>query len=119
MVLCILLLKDVFLLNNDNIIIGQRIRRIRTFQKISREKLAEKANISTQFLADIETGKKGMTVTTLKKLCDALCVSADSIIFGTQTNSADYTLNAMLSSVPENKRVELSEIIQIIIRYSN
>ena len=106
-------------MNNDNIIIGQRIRQIRTFQKLSREKLAEKANISTQFLADIETGKKGMTVTTLKKLCDALCVSADSIIFDTDGNSADSNLNAMLSSVPEDKKDELAEIIQMIIRYSN
>ncbi len=106
-------------MNNDNIIIGQRIRRIRSFQKLSREKLAEKANISTQFLADIETGKKGMTVSTLKKLCDALCVSADSIIFGTKADSTDDNLNAMLDSVPEDKKDELAEIIQMIIRYNN
>ncbi|MBQ3136734.1 MAG: helix-turn-helix transcriptional regulator [Clostridia bacterium] len=106
-------------MNNDNIIIGQRIRRIRSFQKLSREKLAEKANISTQFLADIETGKKGMTVSTLKKLCGALCVSADSIIFGTEADSADDNLNAMLDSVPEDKKDELAEIIQMIIRYNN
>ncbi len=106
-------------MNNDNIIIGQRIRQIRTFQKLSREKLAEKANISTQFLADIETGKKGMTVTTLKKLCDALRVSADSIIFGTEGDSADNHLSAMLSSVPANKKEELMEIIQMIIRYDS
>lgn len=106
-------------MNNDNIIIGQRIRQIRTFQKLSREKLAERANISTQFLADIETGKKGMTVTTLKKLCDALCVSSDSIIFGTSDNSADTNLTAMLSSVPEKKKAELTEIVQMIIRYNS
>lgn len=41
--------------------IGMRIRRHREFLDFTREELAEKADISTQFLADIETGRKSMT----------------------------------------------------------
>lgn len=99
----------------DNKIIGQRIRSIREFQQLSREKLAEMSNISTQFLADIETGKKGMTVVTLKKICLALRVSADSLLFATE-GKTDFDLSAMTDAVPENKKRELEDIIQKIIK---
>lgn len=86
---------------------------MRESQKLSREKLAEMSNISTQFLADIETGKKGMTVTTLKKLCNALYVTADYIVYGTtQTSSVDIA--PVLSVLDAQKQEEVKEIIQKI-----
>ena len=99
----------------ENKAIGLRIRTIREFQQLSREKLAEMSNISTQFLADIETGKKGMTVATLKKLCLALHVSADSLIFATEDNT-NFSLSAMIAAIPENKQDDLEDIIQRIIK---
>ena len=57
--------------------IGLRVRNNRTLLKLSREKLAEEADISLSFLADIEHGRKNMTTVTLYGLCKALHVSAD------------------------------------------
>ena len=51
-----------------NSAIGRRLRCRREELALTREKLAECAEISVQFLADIETGRKGMTVQTLRKL---------------------------------------------------
>lgn len=93
---------------------GKRIRCLREYQKLSREKLAEMSNISTQFLADIETGKKGMSVVTLHKLCHALHTSADSIVFGNENDSFSE-LEAMLATVPTKKRDDVQEILQRII----
>ena len=45
--------------------VGGRIRTIREYSNLTREVLAEKADISVQFLADIENGRKSMTVKTL------------------------------------------------------
>ena len=70
-------------LNTD---IGGRIFELRRTAQLTREQLAEKAEISIQFLADIESGKKGMSAATLYKLCRALCVSADYILFGYEEN---------------------------------
>ncbi len=103
-------------MNTDNQIIGKRIRDFREFQKLSREALAEKSNISTQFLADIEYGKKGMTVTTLRKICNGLHVSADSIVFGKEASLEDSLVEAMLKSVSEDKQEEITEIVQRIIK---
>ncbi len=93
---------------------GKRIRSIREYQRLSREKLAEMANISTQFLADIETGKKGMSVVTLHKICTALHTSADSIVFGHESECFPE-LESMITTVPTEKRVALQEIIRKII----
>lgn len=101
-------------MHENNTQYGKRIRNMREYQRLSREKLAELSNISTQFLADIETGKKGMTVVTLHKICNALHTSADSIVFGVQREPMPE-LAAMLASVPEEKREDLQEIMQKII----
>ena len=105
-------------MNTENIAVGARIRSMREFQQLSREKLAEKANISTQFLADIENCKKGMTVVTLKKICDALSTTADSIVYG--ANFDDNTeISAMLRTVPKDKQNDVEKIIQLIIKNLN
>ena len=59
---------------------GNRILKLRKDRGMTREKLAELADISVQFLADIEKGRKNMTVTTLRKLSSALLVSTDYIV---------------------------------------
>lgn len=99
----------------ENVLFGKKIRNIREKQKLSRERLAEMANISTQFLADIETGKKGMSVATLKKICLALRISSDYIIFNRE-NNAEFSLDAMLVSIPEDKQEDLEKIMQMIIK---
>ena len=64
---------------------GNRILQLRKSKKMTREQLAEKASISVQFLADIEKGRKNMTVTTLRNLASALSVTSDFIINGDKT----------------------------------
>ncbi len=101
-------------MNAENVEYGKRIRNIREYQKLTREKLAEMANISTQFLADIETGKKGMSVVTLQKLCNALHASADSIVFGADCD-VPPELIAMLGTVPPEKSADFQLIVQKMI----
>lgn len=60
--------------------VGKRIRTQRELLNLTREKLSEQTGISIQFIADIERGRKGFTVETMKKLSDALFISADKII---------------------------------------
>ena len=88
--------------------IGNRILQLRKAQGLTRERLAEKAEISVQFLADIEKGRKSMTVTTLRMLASALLVTTDSIIYGSRTKTPGvedelYTLCAALT--PEQQHL--------------
>lgn len=107
-------------MNEEMILIGKRIRNKREQQNLSREKMSEMANISSQFLADIETGKKGMTVSTLKKICDSLCVSADEIVYGTKNESykIDEEIAESLKLLSSEKQELLMSIIRKIIKIS-
>ena len=70
---------------------GNRILQLRKSKNLTREQLAERAGISVQFLADIERGRKNMTVTTLRNLASALWVTTDFIVNGDENaNMSDY-----------------------------
>ncbi|MCB7341851.1 helix-turn-helix domain-containing protein [Blautia obeum] len=70
-----------------NVQIGQRVRSARKQAHLSREALAEKLDISTLFLGYIECGQKGMSLSTLQKLCQVLGVSSDFILMGIDDDS--------------------------------
>lgn len=67
---------------NLNVEIGNRIRTIRETQSKTREQVAETADISAQFLFEIETGKKSMTAKTIINLAKALNISTDYLLLG-------------------------------------
>lgn len=97
--------------------IGKRVRKTREHYKLTREQLAEMANISPQFLVHIENGTKSMTVNTICNLSRALNISADYLLFGTEDTDFNRTLaaEALASMLPEEK--ELAErILQIVLQ---
>lgn len=65
-----------------NIEVGNRVFAVRKRLGYTREKLCELADISVQFLADIEKGRKTMTVNTLRRVAAALNVTTDYIVNG-------------------------------------
>jgi transcriptional regulator with XRE-family HTH domain len=78
---------------------GARIRSQRESLSLTREQLSERAGISVQFIADIERGRKGFTVDTLKKLCDALRMSADYVVSGDGRLPETAELSQLLESI--------------------
>ncbi|MCI8420843.1 MAG: helix-turn-helix domain-containing protein [Clostridia bacterium] len=63
-----------------NVILGERICAMRKKLGITREKLAENIDTSSRFLADVEGGKVGVSLQTLKNLSSALSVSTDYLL---------------------------------------
>ena len=92
--------------------IGARIRLKREQLKISREKLAECIDVSPQFLAQIELGRRGMSSVTLYKLCNALGTSADFIILGREDNNDLTTITDILSHLDPKYLPYAEEIIK-------
>lgn len=72
-------------MTNVNVEAGKRIRELREIQHYTREGLAEKIGISSKFLYEIETGKKGFSSDILCRISQALSVSCDYIMFGEET----------------------------------
>lgn len=61
---------------------GKRIRKLREIRGVSREEFAERIGISSKFLYEIETGKKGFSAQTLSLVAEGLDTSCDYILFG-------------------------------------
>ena len=79
--------------------IGQRIREKRESLGYSREYVAEQAEMSPSFLADVELGVKGFSASTLIKLCRTLGLSADYILFGSQSTFDFFKAAELLSGL--------------------
>ena len=84
-----------------NIQIGERIRRRREFLKMTREELAELVGVSALFMSYIETGRKGMSLATLKKLCEVLCLSADEVLLGHQQELGEELMDLLEQLDPQ------------------
>ncbi len=87
--------------------IGKRVRDNRETKGWSRETCAERADVSISFLSDIEHGRKSMTTTSLYKICKALDISADYLLFGREAVEADNISRAIrLASSADRKHLE-------------
>ncbi|MEG0663855.1 MAG: helix-turn-helix transcriptional regulator, partial [Clostridia bacterium] len=102
-------------MNELNIQIGKRVRIKREEKKLSRENLAEYLDISPQFLTQIELGKRGMSFTTVSKLCNILSTSADYIILGKQKINDISTFEEMLLNVDSAYLPFIEDIIKTFI----
>lgn len=70
-----------------------RIRKAREEMGYTREKFAEKLDVSVSYLAELERGKTGISVKMLVKVCGVLGLSADYILFGEERNGDDLLLD--------------------------
>lgn len=98
---------------------GARILEMRKKRGYTREKLAEYADISVQFLADIERGQKSMTIRTLRNIAAALNVTTDYIVNGSGPFSENAELNLMLASLTPYKRQQAEKLLAVFIETLN
>ncbi len=97
-----------------NVEIGARARQAREQAKMTQEKLAERLECSPQFVSDMERGVVGISLATLKKLCLALGVSSDSILFGTESETA---LDALADRCKVLTKDQFAILVEIVEKY--
>jgi len=54
---------------------GKRVKELRALKEISQEKFGELADIDRTYVADIESGKRNVSVTIIEKIAKAFGVS--------------------------------------------
>lgn len=92
-------------------LMGERIRRQRELLGLTREQLAEKLDVSAKFCSDIELGVKVMSMNTLARMSDVLCMNVDFMLFGEQEEKSDLdTLISLFRHCPEEHRTNLLKI---------
>ena len=94
--------------------VGERIYLTRVMRGYTRDTLAELSSISTKFLYEIETGKKGFSAVVLYNICQALKVDCDYILTGRQKEGYDQKLMNTLQLFSERQTEQLSAILKDI-----
>ena len=72
----------------DYILLGKQIRKQRKLKKYTLEQLAEKVEVSTTFIGQIERGQGIPSLETLVRIVNALDVSCDSLLFDSLAQGA-------------------------------
>ena len=74
-----------------NVLIGEQIRLYRDKSGMSRERLAELMGVTPRFVADVELGFVGVSLTSLKKICEILGISADRLLWKKEDSAVSFS----------------------------
>ena len=102
--------------------IGKRIRKLREEQGMTREELAVKAEITTKFLYEVESGKKGMSANNLYKIATALSSNCDYILLGRNRENTESKVEQLYSELLKGMTMEqrriVIKILELLLEYS-
>lgn len=102
-----------------NIQIGEQVRIAREQVKLTQEALAEKIDVSPQYISDLERGVVGIALPTLKKLCSTLGVASDQILFGTQVQDRGVVLSNACNSLTKEQFDILLDMVNCFVKAVN
>ena len=91
--------------------IGQRIIERRKKLGLTQEALAEKGEVTTQFVSYAETGKRAMRPENLLKISAALGVSADYLLTGEVIDKDQLLLSQKLNKLTPSQLQHIENII--------
>jgi len=95
--------------------IGNRIKALRESRNFTREELAEKAEISSKFLYEVEKGRKGLSADTLLKISRTLSCSCDYILTGeTFAREEDGQLTQLLQRFTDRDKVFAVKLLSLM-----
>ena len=97
-----------------NCILGQRIRQIRKKKGLTREQLSEKLSVSTRFLANVESGKTGVSISTLKSISIVLDTQSDYLLGIYDDTDDNYYKQSTYKKIMSLDPKYLSSIDQIL-----
>lgn len=99
--------------------IGLRIAARRKQLGLTQEQAAEKADLTQQFFASVETGTRNIRAESIVKVCKALDMSADYLLTGTITSIDQNRVLELLKPLNVVQYLELEDIIRKIIKFSD
>lgn len=95
--------------------IGKRIRTFRQTNNLTQAQLAESLDVSTNFISEVENGKKNISLDTLCRLCNQYQLSADYLLMGKE-HPADTMLLERLSSLPNQDILTIIKYLELFLK---
>jgi transcriptional regulator with XRE-family HTH domain len=94
------------------VVFGRNLKHFRTFRGLSQGKLAEYLDISSNFISDLETGKRWLSSDTLVNLSNILNIEAYELLM--PTDSPASPIQAFITKYTN----EASNVIQFAVNQS-
>lgn len=101
--------------------IGKNIRKFREIKKLRQEDLAEKTDLTTNYIGMIERGEKIPSLETFINILYSLGVSADMVLSDVLDNGykvKDSLLNEKLEKLVPEDRNRIYEVIDTMMKHS-
>lgn len=101
--------------------IGKNIRKFREIKKLRQEDLAEKTDLTTNYICMIERGEKIPSLETFINILNSLGVSADMVLSDVLDNGytvKDSLLNEKLEKLVPEDRNRIYEVIDTMMKHS-
>jgi len=87
-------------------LMGANIKREREKRKMTQNEFSEKIGLEEKTLSSVERGITGISMATLKLMCDKMQISAESILFGaSQKNDVKGLTETLERLSPEQFRI--------------
>ena len=101
---------------DSNIQIGANIQQAREHMSYTQEHLSEMVGMTPNHLSAIERGVSGVSLESLQKICLALDVSADAILFGdTDGDDEAAMLTRQIMELTPESREKVKKILREIV----
>lgn len=102
-----------------NVILGMNIQRERERMGWTQEKFSEMIDMGEKNLSSIECGAKGVSLSTLLKICNTLHVSSDTLLFEQREKNDVENLSAQLERLtPEQFRIVSDVVYKLMEAFS-
>lgn len=101
--------------------IGKNIRKFREIKKLRQEDLAEKTDLTTNYIGMIERGEKIPSLETFINILNSLGVSADMVLSDVLDNGytvKDSLLNEKLEKLVPEDRNRIYKVIDTMMKHS-
>ena len=101
--------------------IGKNIRKFREIKKLRQEDLAEKTDLTTNYIGMIERGEKIPSLETFINILNSLGVSADMVLSDVLDHGytvKDSLLNEKLEKLVPEDRNRIYEVIDTMMKHS-
>lgn len=99
--------------------VGKRIRSARKSKNLTQDELAEKTNISSKFVSNIEQNRSTFSVDTLVDICNVLEVTTDYVLLDSVYASKEMMMDEIADKLKKcsTKNIRLiSSLISVILQ---
>ena len=93
--------------------IGHRMRSCRKSIGLTQAEIAEKMDLSINYVSDLENGKKNMSILTMASLCKCFDKSADYFLYGTEDKNAGEFVSTLSNQQLDHLQTYVNSLIQL------